>query len=36
MVALRAWDSEDESTIAFFVDDQEIEWPSEILQSPPG
>ena len=36
MVALRAWDSEDESSIAFFVDDAEIEWPSEILQSPPG
>jgi hypothetical protein len=36
MVALRAWDSEDESSIAFFVDGAEIEWPSEILQSPPG
>jgi hypothetical protein len=36
MVALRAWDSEDESSIAFFVDDAEIAWPSEILQSPPG
>ncbi len=36
MVALRAWDSEDENTIAFFVGDTEIAWPSEALLKAPG
>lgn len=31
MVALRAWDSEDEADIAFFVDGAEVEWPRAVL-----
>jgi hypothetical protein len=31
MVALRAWDSEDEGEIAFLVDGAEVPWPREAL-----